>query len=698
MIDQNIEKLKEIFKGEVDELIENAEETLVSLEQDVHNTELINAIFRIFHSIKGSAGLVGFDAMAKYAHQVESVLDRVRQGELTVSKNLISQVLDSIDLIKSFVEHYFDSVPLDETRVKKSEASLARFLGAGDQAPLKPPAGVTRRGPSGGWKHFGIHLALSDQAFFRGQDPLLLIQELAELGELVSVRANTAKVPLLADIDPHVNYLTYDLVLKTLRGQASIDDVFLFVRDDGHITVSEITERYVDGIDSELADKKLGEILVDEGLVDEEQVEQIAASHKMIGEEIIDQAEVSEEHVAEVLDRKQKSKKVQIASSLRVRTDKLDKLINLIGEMVISVARISLIATESQNKDVINSLSELDRISRELQEQIMMIRMVPLENTFKRFFRVVRDLATAQHKTVNLHISGEDTELDKTMIEQIADPLKHMIRNSIDHGVETPAERIAAGKPEAGTIWLKAFQEEGNVVIVVEDDGHGMDPDKIFKKAVERGLVNKKRNAISDEEIFTYIFLPGFSTADKVTEISGRGVGMDVVKKNIEALKGRIEVRSVLGKGSTIKIKIPLTIAIIDGMQIRVGSRTFIIPLDAIIESFQVGSLDLKSIKGASDLVNLRGNVYPLIRLHDYFGAGEVTSEQFRNGIVVLVESTFKKFCIYVDEILGIHQAVIKNLQTNYRSIPGIIGASLNGDGTISLIIDIPGIERIMQV
>ena len=698
MIDQNIEKLKEIFKGEVDELIENAEETLVSLEQDVHNTELINEIFRIFHSIKGSAGLVGFDAMARYAHEVESVLDRVRQGELQVSKNLISQILDSIDLIKSFIEFHFGSASLDDARLKKSEASLARFLGAGEMTKLQPPAGAPRRVPSGGWKHFGIHLELSDQAFFRGQDPLLLIQELADLGEMVSVRANTAGIPLIADLDPHVNYLTYDVVLKTLRDRASVEDVFLFVRDEGNITVADISERYEDGIDRELADKKIGEILVDEGLVDEGLVEQIAASHRKIGEEIIDQAEVSEEQVSEVLDRKQKSKKVQIASSLRVRTDKLDKLINLIGEMVISVARISLVATESQNKDVINSLTELDRISRELQEQIMMIRMVPLESTFKRFFRVVRDLATTQHKVVNLHISGEETELDKTMIEQITDPLKHMIRNSIDHGVETPEARIAAGKPEAGSIWLKAFQEEGNVVIVVEDDGHGMDPDKIYKKAVEKGLVNKKRNAITDEEIFTYVFLPGFSTAEKVTEISGRGVGMDVVKKNVEALKGRIEVKSTLGKGSTFKIKIPLTIAIIDGMQIRIGSRTFVIPLDAIIEAFQVSSLDLKSVKGSRDLVNLRGSVYPLIKLHEYFGAGEVKAEQFQNGIVVLVESTFKKFCIYVDEILGIHQAVIKNLQTNYRSIPGIIGASLNGDGTISLIMDIPGIERIMQV
>jgi len=357
-----------------------------------------------------------------------------------------------------------------------------------------------------------------------------------------------------------------------------------------------------------------------------------------------------------------------------------------------------LVGQESGNKDIINSTVELNRISRELQEQIMMVRMVPLESTFKRFYRVVRDMSNVQGKYIELKISGEETELDKTMIEQIADPLKHMIRNSVDHGIESPEQRKKAKKPDKGTIWLRAYQEEGNVVIEVEDDGQGIDPDKIYKKAFEKGLVKKGRASFSDEEIFSFLFVPGFSTAEKVTEISGRGVGMDVVKRNIESLKGKIDVSSVYGKGSRFKIKIPLTIAIIDGMHLRVGKGKYIIPLDAIVETFQYSALDLKSVKGARDLVNLRGQVYPLIRLHEYFGETVEADDGQNRGIVVLVESTFKKFCIFVDEIIGISQAVIKNLQKNYRSIPGVIGASLNGDGSISLIIDIPGIEKMMEV
>jgi two-component system, chemotaxis family, sensor kinase CheA len=697
MKDENIDKLKEIFKSEVDELIEDAEETLISLEQDVGNIDLINKIFRIFHSIKGSAGVVGFSEMAHFAHGVENVLDRVRQGELSISKNLISLVLESIDILKNFIDYHFEGSTIDEKKIRKIEASLNRFKGVTEEVEFKieeKKALKTVKRP----KYFGIHLELHEDIFIRGQDPILLLQELKDLGEFDSIRANISKVPDLDEIHPHHNYIFYDLVLRSKHSLEEVKDVFIFVMDDNRIGVSDISARFVDDVDVELADKKIGEILVDEGVIEEEEVERIASDHRKIGEEIVAKTTVRKEDVQRVLKKKQKSRKVQIASTIRVKTEKLDKLINLIGEMVISVSRISMIAQDVGHKDIIHSTTELNRISRDLQEQIMMVRMVPLEGTFKRFYRVVRDMANTQKKSIDLHISGEETELDKTMIEQIADPLKHMVRNSVDHGIETPAERKKAGKPEKGNIWLRAFQEEGNVVIEVEDDGKGINPEVIYNKAVSRGLTKKNRDNLTSEEIFSFLFMPGFSTAQKVTEISGRGVGMDVVKKNIESLKGRIEISSNVGRGSKFKIKIPLTIAIIDGMRLRIGSRTYIVPMDAIVESFQVSTLDLKSIKGAKDLVNLRGEVYPLVKLHGYLGGEEVDQEKFQQGIAVLVESTFKKFCIYVDEILGISQAVIKNLQDNYRSIPGIIGASLNGDGTISLILDIPGLEKLMEI
>ncbi len=697
MKDENLEKLKEIFKGEVDELIDDAEGVLISLEQDVTNVDLINEIFRIFHSIKGSAGVVGFNGMAHFAHGVENILDRVRQGELIISKSLISLILESVDILKAYIDFYFEGIALDGEKINKIEASLNRFKGVAEEVQFKME-GKKAAKPTRKSRYFGIHLELKEDIFLRGQDPLLLLRELKDLGDFDSIRANISKIPPLEEITPCNNYIFYDLVLHSRYAIEQIEDVFIFVKDDNKIGITDISDRFVDDVDMELADKKIGEILVDEGIIEEDEVERIATKHKKIGEEIVATTPVRKEDVQRVLKKKLKSRKIQIASTIRVKTEKLDKLINLIGEMVISVSRISMIAQDVGNKDIINSTSELNRISRDLQEQIMMVRMVPLESTFKRFYRMVRDLANSQKKTIDLYISGEETELDKTMIEQVADPLKHMIRNSIDHGIEEPEARRKAGKPEKGTIWLRAYQEEGNVIIEIEDDGKGIDANVIYNKAAAKGLTTKSRDSISNEEIYSFLFLPGFSMATKVTEISGRGVGMDVAKKNIESLKGRIDISSKVGQGTKFKVRIPLTIAIIDGMRIRIGPRTYIIPLDAIVESFQLSTLDLKSVKGAKDLVNLRGEVYPLVKLHGYLGGGEITPENFRKGIVILVESTFKKFCIYVDEILGISQAVIKNLQDNYRSIPGIIGASLNGDGSISLILDVPGLEKLMEV
>lgn len=694
----NVDKLKEIFKSEVDELIEDSEEVLVTLETDVENEALINEISRMFHSIKGSAAVVGFNDMAHFSHGVENILDRVRQGELRSSKNLISLILESIDILKNFIDYYFGGPPVDKKKIEKIEASLSRFKGVVETPDfhIEEKREVKKVKKA---KYFGIHIEMGEDIFLRGHDPMLLLRELSDMGTFESIRADVGRVPDLEGLQPHRSYLVYDLVLKTRHSFEEVKDVFIFVIDDNpKITITDISTRFVEGVDIELADKRLGEILVDEGVLAEEDVEKIAASHKRIGEEIIEKTSVDEEYVRRALWKKQKSQEVQNASTIRVKIDKLDNLINLIGEMVISVSRITMIARDTGLKEIINSSDQLNRISRDLQEQVMNLRMVPLESTFKRFYRMVRDLSNSQGKNIELHISGEDTELDKAIIEQIADPLKHIVRNSVEHGVENALDRKKAGKPEKGNVWLKAYQEEGNVVIEVEDDGKGIDPGKIYRKALSRGLVKKNRDSFTDDEIFSFLFLPGFSTAARVTEMSGRGVGMDVVKRTIESLKGKIEVKSTPGKGSKFKMKIPLSVAIIDGMRLRIGLRTYIIPLDAVVESFQVSSLDLKSVKGAKDLVNLRGEVFPLVKLHTVFGGEELKQENFDKGIVVLVESTFKKFCIYVDEILGISQAVIKDLQTNYRSVPGIIGASLNGDGSISLILDIPGIEKLMEV
>ena len=615
----SIDRLKEIFKNEADELIEDVEEVLSTLEKDPENEESIDEISRIFHSIKGSARVVGFNEIVLFAHSVENILDMVRRGELKISMNLVSLLLKSVDILKSFIDSE-----------KKREANSVNKI-----------------------KYIGIHLELQEDAFSRGQDPLPLLRELKGMGSFHSIRANISRVPELREIDPTKNYIFYDLVLKTRRHYREVKDVFIFIGDDNpKITVSDISSRFVDGVDTELADKRLGEILVDEGFLDKEKVEQIAASHKKIGEEIVEKTWIRDEHIQQALYKKQKSRKVQIASTLRVHIDRLEKLIDLIGEMVTSVSGITLVARESGLEELIRCGDELDRISRDMQEQVMTMRMVPLESTFKRFYRLVRDLSNALGKDIEFHISGEETALDKTIIEQIAEPLGHMVQNCVEHSIETPAERKRAGKPGKGNIRLKAYREDGKVIIHLEDDGRGFDPREIYQ----------------------------------------------AVKPNMEFFKGKIEAKSIPGKGSKFIIKIPMTIAIIDGMRLRIDARSYIIPLDNVVESFPLASLNLESKKDGKDLVGLRNEVYPLVKLHSFFGGAETAPGNFDKGLVVLVESTFKKFCIYVDEILGISRAVIKNLQKNYRPVPGIIGASLNGDGTISLILDIPGIEKLMGV
>ncbi|MDQ1354102.1 MAG: Histidine kinase [Acidobacteriota bacterium] len=647
----SIDRLKEIFKNETEELIEDAEQALSNLEKDPENEEPIDEIARIFNSITGSAGIVGFKEMALFTHSVENILDKIRHGELKISKNLFSLLLKSVDILKNFIDFHYDGPTPDKQKIKKIQSSLNHFKGLSDDTPFlfeKKENKTTTK-----INYFGIHLELHEDALLRFQDPLLLLRKLNNLGSFDSIRADISRIPRLQEIDPTKNYISYDLVLKTKRHLQEVKDIFKFVDDDNpKITIRDISSRFVDGIDTELADKRLGEILVDEGFLAKEKVEQIAASHKKIGEEIIEKTPLLDEQIEQVLDKKQKSRIIQLSSTLRVDIDRLEKLIDLIGEMVISASRIALVARETGLQELILRSDELDRISRDMQEQVMTMRMIPLDSIFKRFYRVVRDLANTLGKDIEFHTSGEETELDKTAIEQISESLRHMIQNSVEHSIETPAERKRAGKPGKGNIKLKAYRKDGKVIIILEDDGRGFDPRKIYQ----------------------------------------------AVKPNMEFFKGKIEVKSIPGQGSKLKIKIPITIPIIDGMRLRIGARTYIIPLDAVVESFPLASLKLESSKDGKLQVRLRDQVYPFTKLHSFFGSAEAALDNHDKGFVVLVESTFKKFFIYVDEILGISRAVVKNLQKNYRPIPGIIGASLNGDGSISLIMDIPGIEKLMGV
>ena len=686
------DELTQIFLDESEEEIRELETGLIRLEEQGEDADTINRVFRAAHTIKGSAGLIGFENVSNFTHTIENILDRIRNNQLKVTKKLISHLLESVDVLKRMISASIEGEEIDSMTVDDITNRLKRF--AGLEAPVeKPPVKEKKKLEE---RIFSIFMGFRPDLFLTGQDPLMLIRELADIGELLEVRPYTTTLPDFYTIIPTTCYISWDIRLKTRQPLSEIRNIFIFVADENDIRITDITDQYKGGVDMSLAEKPIGEILVERGHVRGEDVLETLKEHKTTGEALVEKGKVPKAVIDKVVKEQSESRKVVKTSTIRVDTDKLDKLVNLVGEMVISVARLSQLAGEVRDDKVsrtlLNANAALERISRDLQEQVMRVRMVPVEGTFNRFRRVVRDLAFEQGKKIDLKMSGTETELDKNVIEQIGDPLKHMIRNSIDHGIETPQERLAAGKPEVGIIWLKAFQREGNIFIEISDDGRGINKDRLLAKARDKGLAPLDKN-FTDEEIFQFMFAPGLSTADKVTELSGRGVGMDVVKRNIEGLRGTVKVRSEFGKGSTFTVKLPLTLAIIDGMMVKVGSEVLTVPLSVIDKSVRPKPEEVKTVEGKGELIDIRGDYIPLVRLYELF---EIPTEKLdpTQALVLIVQSSKSRYGILVDDVLGQTQAVIKSIDKNFRKIDGTSGATILGDGRVSLILDIYGIER----
>ena len=529
-----------------------------------------------------------------------------------------------------------------------------------------------------------------------GQDPIMLIQELKDLGEIIESRVYADAIPDLYNLVPTTCYTSWDIIIRTSRPMSDVNNVFIFVMDENEISVADISSQYKEGVDLTLAEKPIGEILVEKGLVTESDVEEALKEHKTTGQALVEKGKVSRDAVEKMALAQSQSRKITKSSTIRVDTDKLDKLVNLVGEMVISVARMSQCASDiadmALSRSLQGAISALERISRDLQEQVMRVRMVPVEGTFNRFRRVVRDLSFELGKKIEIKMSGTETELDKNVIEQISDPLKHMIRNSIDHGIEMPEERRRIGKSEIGIIWLKAFQREGNIFIEISDDGKGIDKKRVLAKAVEKGQAEAGKS-YTDKEIFDMLFAPGLSTSENVSELSGRGVGMDVVKRNIEDLRGSVEITSEEGKGSTFRIKLPLTLAIIDGMMVKIGTEVLTIPLSVIDKSVRPSRTEIKTVEGKGELVDIRGDYLPLVRLYQLFNLPSVKIDP-TEALVVVLHGEQNRFGILVDDVLGQMQAVIKSIDKNFKKIEGTSGATILGNGKVSLILDVYSIER----
>ena len=710
----DMQQFNAVFFEEVSEHLANMESLLLDL--DIANPSLddLNAIFRAAHSIKGGAGIFGFDDMTEVTHILETLLDKLRKEELTLTSDMVDAFLQAGDVLAAQKEvHQETGEPVDEVVIKNVCALLEKL--SSENIELAPT--LEEEEESNPLSDKCITFSVPTE-----EDVSLLLDELSQLGQLTSISEATERG------------VKWELQLRCCSANdEEIIDSIAFIAEAGSIIINDLNNEQEDSFglfEEDQPETSFGLFDDDEsnslesfgffeqgesqpdieeskeeetqgfGLFSEEE---IPAVKNKIEEEVIDsrpygfldgredkEAKVTKK--TNVVKRSPKKATSSSETSIRVNTEKVDQLINQVGELVITQAMLLQISNEldpSEHDVLLNRLTQLERNTRDLQESVMSIRMMPISFVFGRFPRVVRDLSNKLNKKIELVMVGDETELDKALVEQLADPLTHLIRNSIDHGIEMPEDRLASGKPETGTITLFAFYEGGNVVINISDDGAGLNRDKILEKATERGL--DVSDNISDNEVYQLIFSAGFSTADLVTDVSGRGVGMDVVKRNIHGMGGQVDIYSEAGIGSTISIRLPLTLAILDGMSISVAGQIFIIPLTFISESLQPKPDDIKSINGKGTVVKVRGDYIPLIALHKLFNIDtDITLAS--DGILVLLESHNKKIALLVDQLEGQQQVVLKSLETNFHAVPCISGATIMGDGTVALILDVAGI------
>lgn len=702
-----------IFLSEANEIVEGLENDLVLLEDNKSDEDLLNKIFRSAHTLKSSAGTVGFTTMSELNHVAENLLEKVRSGKLDVTPTMITVLLEFLDTVKIMLQNIIDGKGeadgvnnIESLKAKIKAIADGNEIDASVQAPTTSSAAPTvkketstqaqaieepekKEESSSGSNVFHISMSFKATIFDNGIDPLMFLNDLRDIGTISNLKIDSSNVPPISALeDPYTCYTQFSLDISTNSTLEQVQNIFLFVIDDNDINISDakVSVQKEDKIETQT------ETQVAEEIKEEKSIEE-TKSQEETKEEI--KTEQAKPQTSAAKSQASSSVKVQAPSTVRVDTRKLDSLMNLIGELVIAQSRIMQL---TQSLDIDNGLKEavssMDRTSRQIQEEVMNIRMMPVGPIFNQFHRYVRDLNLELNKEVKLVLKGETTEIDKNMLEQLSDPLKHIIRNSMDHGIEkTKEERIARGKPEFGTITMSAAHQEGHVVIEVSDDGNGLNKERIYNKAIEKGLLSKD-GKYSDAEIYRTIFSPGLSTAEKITDISGRGVGMDVVRANVEKMKGKIEIKSEEGKGSTFIIKLPLTLAIIEGITFALGEQIYIMPLISIIEQMKVKNEQIKPFEGRGEMIKIRDEYLPLIRLHKVFEI-DTHIEDIDNGIVVVVEAGYRRCAIFVDELLDQQQVVIKSLDSAFSKHSGISGGTILGDGRIALIIDIQGLVNI---
>jgi len=701
------------FLSEAEDQVESLEALLLELEDEPDNAELLNALFRCAHTVKGSAGMFGLEAVVGFTHHVETLLQRLREGQVALTPELSTLLLRCNDQIRILVAEA-GGQPADPAAVAARDDLVGQLQAAAGVAPAAPAdrarsqGGEASRAATATLRPWHVSVSFGQEVFRNGMDPLAVLNYVRGLGEMPHIVCDVGGVPPLELLDPDSCHLSFIFGLVTEASRAQIEDAFSFVREDCQLHVinpGATPAQFADLIDAMPGNPRLGEILVAAGAISQAQLQQGLRSQQaaaalgenaLLGELLTEQTGLAPQVVDAAL-RKQRQQRTDAPAAgddtrfIRVQANRLDAVINLLGELVIAGAGAALLARQTQQRQLREANDEISRLIEEIRNGTLQLRMVPIGETFTRFRRVVRDTAAELGKDVHMEVVGGETELDKSVVERIADPLMHLVRNALDHGLETPAQREAAGKPAQGRLTLSAHHEAGSIVIRIVDDGRGIQRQRVLERAWKRGLV-EPGVVPDDAAILRLIFEPGFSTAEKVTNLSGRGVGMDVVRSNIEALRGSVLLDSVEGQGSTIEIRLPLTLAIIDGFLVAVGASRFIFPLDAVVEVIEGRASEATLDARGRGVVELRGQVLPVVSLRALYA---IDGPLATRGSVVVLQCGRTRFGVLVDSLLGQHQTVIKPLGRLFTSLRGMAGSSILGNGEVALIFDVPALGQL---
>jgi len=699
----------EIFFAETDDLLRSAECSLLRLEQNPEPGPDAEELFRALHTLKSGSAMVGFAVMSQCAHLLENQLENVRSGKLPVTKPLISSLLENIDFVRAMLDRCTAGQPeADPEEVRAFKSKICRF--GAEEVPPKPRLRIF---PSAGLRdeagtataeqvnlkkterYYEIILKFQKNMFEIGNDPLIILRNLADLGELIEITPDLSRMPRYEDLVPDQLYIGWRLALKTAASLEYIEDVFMFVRDDNDIVITDISNRYRNGIDVQEAESPLGEVLVEKLGVSRKDVQHALEKQKKLGEILVDEGKLDKAILDQVVSRQQRSREMYRKTSVRVDVQKIDRLVDLAEEIAVGLSKMQNILSKRRDyfaSEIEHEMDTLLKINHEFQERVTNARMFSLEGTFHRYQRLVRDTALAQNKQIKVALAGVDTELDKEIIEFIADPLKHLVRNCVDHGIEPPEEREACGKPLEGLISFSAYQKGSRIYIQISDDGRGLNREKIFRQALSMGLL-KEDEPLNNETLIRCICRPGFSTAENITDLSGRGVGMDVVRTQVERVGGSISVESTEGQGTAFTLSFPLSYALMHALHVSNRAESYLVPLWGVVATENFDAEKMRLFGAAEKLYRFRDDYLPSADLGMLFNG--VEPDRSKPPVMVLINTGRQKFGLLVDQVLAPCHVVVKSIEKNFQSIQGIAGATIMGDGSVALVLDLLGIEEI---